>query len=368
MEEQRERARAASKFGVEQRSAATVDAQTLVPRLRTPEVRADAWWRCSTDGALVETLKAGDTGEVVLERTPFYAEAGGQVGDTGELTARRRALRGRGHAEARRRHRAPRQARAGAASASARSCERSVDAARRRATALNHSRDAPAARGAAPGARHARAAEGLAGRARSAALRLLALSAGDTEETARRSSGWSTRRSAPTPPARDARHGLRPGRGGGRDGAVRREVRQATCACCASGSSPSSCAAARTSQRTGDIGLFKIVSEGGVAAGVRRIEAVTGEGALAYVEENDALLKELGALVRGSRDEMREKVREQLERSRTLEREIRQLKDRLASGQGMDLAAGASTSRASRWSPRGRRRGCGRAAHRGRPV
>jgi alanyl-tRNA synthetase len=94
-------------------------------------------------------------------------------------------------------------------------------------------------------------------------------------------------------------------------------------------------------QRAGDIGLFKITSESGVASGVRRIEALTGGGALDYVEHNDALLRELGALVRGSREELTDKVREQLERSRALEREIRTLKDRLASGQGVDLAAGA---------------------------
>jgi alanyl-tRNA synthetase len=94
-------------------------------------------------------------------------------------------------------------------------------------------------------------------------------------------------------------------------------------------------------QRAGDIGLFKIVSESGVASGVRRIEALTGEAALEYVEQNDALLKDLAGLVRGSRDEVKDKVREQLERARQLEREIRSLKDRLASGQGVDLAVGA---------------------------
>jgi alanyl-tRNA synthetase len=94
-------------------------------------------------------------------------------------------------------------------------------------------------------------------------------------------------------------------------------------------------------QRAGDIGLFKIVSESGVASGVRRIEALTGEAALEYVEQNDALLKDLAGLVRGSRDEVKDKVREQLERARQLEREIRSLKDRLASGAGVDLAAAA---------------------------
>src|SRR5204863_436404 len=69
-------------------------------------------------------------------------------------------------------------------------------------------------------------------------------------------------------------------------------------------------------QRAGDIGLFKIVSEGGVASGVRRIEALTGEAALDYVDQNEVLLRDLAALVRGTREELPDKVREQLERAR----------------------------------------------------
>ena len=94
-------------------------------------------------------------------------------------------------------------------------------------------------------------------------------------------------------------------------------------------------------ERAGDIGLFKIVSESGVASGIRRIEAVTGEGAVEFVEQNEALLKELAHLVRGSREDVTDKVREALERVKQMEREVRALKDRLASGQGVDLAAGA---------------------------
>jgi alanyl-tRNA synthetase len=95
--------------------------------------------------------------------------------------------------------------------------------------------------------------------------------------------------------------------------------------------------------RAGDIGLFRIVSEGGVAAGVRRIEAVTGQGALDYVAHTEAALREVSTLVRGSRDDVVEKVREELSRIRVLEKEVRSLKDKLASGQGTDLAAGAIT-------------------------
>jgi len=93
--------------------------------------------------------------------------------------------------------------------------------------------------------------------------------------------------------------------------------------------------------RTGDIGLFRITSESGVAAGVRRIEAMTGEGALDLVAHSDAVLREVGTLLRGGRDELADKLRATLERIRAQEREIRTLNDKLASGQGTDLAAGA---------------------------
>jgi alanyl-tRNA synthetase len=93
--------------------------------------------------------------------------------------------------------------------------------------------------------------------------------------------------------------------------------------------------------RAGDIGFFKITSESGVASGVRRIEAITGEGAVEYVEKSDDLLRDLSTLVRGSREDVTDKVRDALDRIRQMEKEIRTLKDKLASGQGVDLAAGA---------------------------
>jgi len=93
--------------------------------------------------------------------------------------------------------------------------------------------------------------------------------------------------------------------------------------------------------RAGDIGFFKIVSEGGVQAGVRRIEALTGDGALEYVEQTESLVKEVTGLLRGSRADVGDKVRDALDRIRQMEKEIRTLKDKLASGQGTDLASGA---------------------------
>jgi alanyl-tRNA synthetase len=94
-------------------------------------------------------------------------------------------------------------------------------------------------------------------------------------------------------------------------------------------------------QRAGDIGFFKITSESGVASGVRRIEAITGDAALDYVEKSDELLRDLANLVRGSREDVTDKVRDTLERIRQMEKEIRSLKEKLASGQGVDLAGGA---------------------------
>jgi alanyl-tRNA synthetase len=93
--------------------------------------------------------------------------------------------------------------------------------------------------------------------------------------------------------------------------------------------------------RAGDIGLFKITAETGVAAGVRRIEAVTGQGALDWVNENQQRLLRVAELVKGGRDTVEEKVQQLLERSRKLEKELEQLKGRLASSQGGDLAAQA---------------------------
>ncbi len=93
--------------------------------------------------------------------------------------------------------------------------------------------------------------------------------------------------------------------------------------------------------RTGDIGLFKITSEGGVAAGVRRIEAVTGAPALAYLNDAEEQLKQAASLVKGSRENLLDKLGGLLERNRQLEKELEQLKAKAASAAGNDLAASA---------------------------
>ena len=93
--------------------------------------------------------------------------------------------------------------------------------------------------------------------------------------------------------------------------------------------------------RTGDIGFFKIVSESGVAAGVRRVEALTGEGALAWVQQQEAKLAEAAAVLKAPVGEVSAKIAQVLDNARSLERELARLKSRLASSQGEDLAAQA---------------------------
>ena len=93
--------------------------------------------------------------------------------------------------------------------------------------------------------------------------------------------------------------------------------------------------------RTGDIGLFKIVSEGGVAAGIRRVEAVTGEGALALVQSINRKLQEAAGALKTSPDELPSRIAQVQDQVKMLEKEVAALKSKLASGQGDELVAKA---------------------------
>ncbi len=93
--------------------------------------------------------------------------------------------------------------------------------------------------------------------------------------------------------------------------------------------------------RTGDIGFFKVVSEGGVAAGVRRVEAVTGPGALAYVQAQDARVTEAADALKTQPAELPQRIAQIIDHVKTLEKELAKLKGKLASSQGDDLAGQA---------------------------
>jgi len=94
-------------------------------------------------------------------------------------------------------------------------------------------------------------------------------------------------------------------------------------------------------QRAGDIGLFKIISETGIASGVRRIEALTGQAALEYVEQTEANLRQIAQLLKGAQDDVGTKVQQVLDKNRKLEKELEQLKAKLASSAGSELSESA---------------------------
>jgi alanyl-tRNA synthetase len=337
MEEQRRRSQEASKFGVDVRADTAVDARTLFQGYE----RLKASGRVLAllkDGGAVETLKPGDAAEVVLDRTPFYAEAGGQVGDAGELTGVGTLFvvtdtqkRGAAHSHIG-------TLKSGTIRVGE-ELEAQVNGARRQATVLNHS---------ATHLLHAALRQVLGthvqqkgslvapDRLRFDFAHSQPLTGAELREIERLVNA-QIRANAPS----ETR--VMDYEGAVAAGAIALfgEKYDKNVRVLRMGDFSMELCGGTHVQRAGDIGLCKIVSESGVASGVRRIEALTGEAALEYIEENDALLKDLAGLVRGSREEVKDKVREQLERNRQLEREIRSLKDRLASGQGVDLAAGA---------------------------
>ncbi len=100
---------------------------------------------------------------------------------------------------------------------------------------------------------------------------------------------------------------VRRSREGRRDGAFRRKIRRRTCACSTSASSRELCGGTHV-RRTGDIGLFKIVMEGGVAAGIRRVEAITGDNAVRYVQELDARINAGGGRAEGAAVELTQRI------------------------------------------------------------
>ncbi|OZI24324.1 alanine--tRNA ligase [Bordetella genomosp. 7] len=94
--------------------------------------------------------------------------------------------------------------------------------------------------------------------------------------------------------------------------------------------------------RTGDIGLFKIVAEGGVAAGVRRVEAITGDNALAWVQNNNAILLRAAGLLRSTPADVPDRIVQVQEQLRALEKDLEQARSKLAASAGNDLAAKAA--------------------------
>jgi len=335
MERQREQARAAGKFrmaaGLEYSGAKTVfhGYDTLVH-----EARVTALYR---DGTAVDRLRVGDTGVVVLDHTPFYAESGGQVGDRGLITTATGARFGVGDTQKIQAdvfgHHGAIDSGELAVGDTVQAC---VDAEARAEAAWNHS------------------ATHLMHAALRQVLGTHVQQKGSLVDAQRTRFDFSHHEPM-TPEQVRAVEAL-----------VNREIRRNVDVSArimayddaikagamalfgekygdevrviGMGDFSTELCGGTHVRRTGDIGLFKITSEGGVAAGIRRVEAVTGAGAVALVQEQETRLGEAAAALRANPAELAQKVQQTLDNVRALERELARLKSKLAASQGDDLA------------------------------
>ncbi|WP_085675857.1 MULTISPECIES: alanine--tRNA ligase [unclassified Pseudomonas] len=338
MEAQRERARSASSFGLDYNSLVKVDSATEFLGYDATEGQGKiiALYK---DGQSVDQLGEGEQGVVVLDRTPFYAESGGQVGDSGFLQAGAARFDVRDTTKtggAFLHHGVV----ASGALVIGSPVEAKVDADVQHATSLNHS------------------ATHLLHEALRQVLGEHVQQKGSLVDSQRLRFDFS-HFEAVTPAQIKALEDI-----------VNREVRKNTPVeteltdietAKAKGAmalfgekygdtvrvlsmggdfSVELCGGIHA-KRTGDISLFKIISEGGVASGVRRIEAVTGAAALAYLNAAEEQVKEAAQLVKGNRDNLIDKLSAVLERNRQLEKQLEQLQAKAASAAGDDLSNAA---------------------------
>ena len=342
MAQQRERARSASQFeGRTQLPAELASSLTPTHFLGYEALDADDCKIVALlrGGQAVATLHDGDDAIVILDRTPFYAESGGQVGDVGALTSAGGRfdvsdtvkLGGVFHAHVGRW--------TGAGLRAGASVSASVDSERRRATILNHS---------ATHLLHAALRKELGTHVQQKG----SLVAPDrlrfdfshfqpiaSEELRhiedlvnaeiRRNAEVETREMAYADAIEFGALALF----GEKYGDEVRVLKMGDF-------STELCGGTHVG-RTGDIGLFKIVGESGVASGVRRIEAVTGAAAIAFVADEEARLGEIGVLLSAHGSELVDKLRQVFDRHKKLERELESLKAKAASSATQDLAATA---------------------------
>jgi alanyl-tRNA synthetase len=337
MEAQRERARAASRFGVDLRADVQLEQRSEFLGYETEHASAHIV-ALLRDGQSVQSIDAGERAEVILDRTPFYAESGGQLGDTGELLAPAARFQVQDT-----RKRGAAYAHIGALESGRLSVGEGVEARineeRREAIRLNHSAThllhAALRQVLGP---HVTQKGSLVAPERlrfdfSHSQPVTAEQLGEIERlvnTQIRANAEATTRVLPYEQAVGA--GAMALFGEKYDSHVR---------VLSLGDFSLELCGGTHVRRAGDIGLFRIVSESGVATGVRRIEAVTGQAALDYVARGDSALVSIAGMVHGSRTDVADKVREALERIRVLEKENRSLREKLAMGRGNDLAGSA---------------------------
>jgi len=333
MERQRERARAASKFQL----GTTVEYQgdktdfRGYETLAVDDAKVVALYK---EGASVRSVSAGEPAIVVLDRTPFYAESGGQVGDRGELVGASGTFAvadtQKIQADVYGHHG---KLETGTLAVGDRVSAR-VDALRRARTMRNHS---------ATHLMHRALREVLGGHVQQKGSLVDAertrfdfshnepMTAEEIRRVEAIVNGEILANAATS--ARIMKHDDATKAGalaffGDKYGD---EVRVLDI-----GSSRELCGGTHV-KRTGDIGFFKVISEGGIAAGVRRLEATTGEGALGWVQAQEAKLNEAAAVLKAPPQEISQKISQIMDNARSLERELGRLKSKLASAQGDEL-------------------------------
>ncbi|MFJ7796751.1 alanine--tRNA ligase [Pseudomonas sp. NPDC096950] len=338
MEAQRVRARSASSFGLDYNTLVKVDVATEFTGYKATSGSAKIV-AIYKDGLSVDVLSEGEEGVIVLNQTPFYAESGGQIGDCGYLQAGSSRFDVRDTTKTGGAFLHHGVAVLGSLTIGA-PVETHVDAEVRHATSLNHS---------ATHLLHAALRQVLGEHVQqkgslvdSQRLRfdfshfeaikpeqLKALEDIVNAEIRKNSAVETEETDIETAKQKGAMALF-----GEKYGDNVRVLSMG-------GDFSVELCGGIHANRTGDIGLLKIISEGGVASGVRRIEAVTGAAALAYLNAAEEQLKEAANLVKGSRDNLIDKLSAVLERNRLLEKQLEQLQAKAASAAGDDLSASA---------------------------
>ncbi len=338
MQEQRERARSASNFSAEYDQDIKFDVHTEFVGYESLETKAEIIG-IFRQGESVVTLNEGEQAVIILDKTPFYAESGGQVGDCGKISCEKGVFNvvdtqkqgdtlflHKGSVEQ------------GKISVGQR-CNAVVEQQTRQATVLNHS---------ATHLLHAALRQVLgehvmqkgslvdAEKLRFDFSHFEPMTDAEILEVERIVNEHIRLNEPVVAEVMDKENALQAGAMALFGEKYGDEVRVLKI-----GDFSTELCGGTHAKRAGDIGLLKIISESGVAAGVRRIEALTGAKALEWIEQRDQALAEISQVVKGSANNVTEKVAQLIDKNRALEKELERLKSKLASSAGGELSAQA---------------------------